>query len=485
MPDAVVPADIDESVPTGELPRDHALRLAREKAEAVAAREPDALVLAADTVVAVGRRILPKVEDEATLRACMKLLSGRRHRVLTGVALAVPGGAIRERLVETMIAMKRLSRRRNRLLRRPWRMARQGRRLRAPGLWRSLCPPHRRQLFQRRRPAAGRDAAAAEVARDIRLPEWLIERGHRRDPRRADRRRRDRRGADPAATASSPAGTVLDARLVARRHAARSSKPTARSICCRAVLRASPKVRRSRIEVTREAIPAAPSRGSDRSRGVTDEAPRAGAAARREGSLPSPTTAARRAGPTCSTRRAAASFAFAGGELRISLTPAMTLIDVDGWLAAAELRDGRRGAAARAIRRLGIGGSIGIDLPTVAGQGAATGGRRGRRRRSCRKPFERTAVNGFGFLQIVRPRRARVAVRARRRTARAFEARALLRRAAPRRTARCGSSPIPRSSPCSSAARLARARSRARSAARVTLRADACAPHVGRLCRTA
>ena len=67
MPDAVVPADVDESVPKGELPRDHALRLAREKAEAVAAQEPDALVLAADTVVAVGRRILPKVEDEATL----------------------------------------------------------------------------------------------------------------------------------------------------------------------------------------------------------------------------------------------------------------------------------------------------------------------------------------------------------------------------------------------------------------------------------
>ena len=109
VPDAVVPADIDESVPKGELPRDHALRLARGKAEAIAAKEPDALVLAADTVVAVGRRILPKVEDEATLRACMRLLSGRRHRVLTGVALAVPGQGVRERLVETMIAMKRLS----------------------------------------------------------------------------------------------------------------------------------------------------------------------------------------------------------------------------------------------------------------------------------------------------------------------------------------------------------------------------------------
>jgi septum formation protein len=93
----------------GELPRDHALRLAREKADAVAAKESEALVLAADTVVAVGRRILPKVEDEETLRACMRLLSGRRHRVLTGVALAVPAGEVRTRLVETMIAMKRLS----------------------------------------------------------------------------------------------------------------------------------------------------------------------------------------------------------------------------------------------------------------------------------------------------------------------------------------------------------------------------------------
>jgi septum formation protein len=108
VPDAVLPADVDERVPKGELPRDHAQRLAREKAEAVAKREPDALVLAADTVVAVGRRILPKAEDEATLRQCMALLSGRRHRVLTGVALAHPGG-LRLKVVETMIAMKRLS----------------------------------------------------------------------------------------------------------------------------------------------------------------------------------------------------------------------------------------------------------------------------------------------------------------------------------------------------------------------------------------
>jgi septum formation protein len=109
VPDAVIPAEVDESVPSGELPREHALRLAREKVEVVAKREQNALVLGADTVVAVGRRILPKVEDEATLRACMKLLSGRRHRVLTGIALAAPGEPLRTRLVETMIAMKRLS----------------------------------------------------------------------------------------------------------------------------------------------------------------------------------------------------------------------------------------------------------------------------------------------------------------------------------------------------------------------------------------
>ena len=108
-PDTIVPADIDESVTAGELPRDHALRLARQKAEAVAAGHPGDLVLAADTVVAVGRRILPKVEDEATLRQCMALLSGRRHRVLTGVAIAVPGNGVRARIVETRIAIKRLS----------------------------------------------------------------------------------------------------------------------------------------------------------------------------------------------------------------------------------------------------------------------------------------------------------------------------------------------------------------------------------------
>ncbi len=109
VPDAVDPADIDEAVAPGEQPRAHAARLAREKALAVAARHPGAVVLGADTVVAVGRRILPKAEDEATARACLGLLSGRRHRVLTAVALIDGGGRLRERLSESVVTFQRLT----------------------------------------------------------------------------------------------------------------------------------------------------------------------------------------------------------------------------------------------------------------------------------------------------------------------------------------------------------------------------------------
>jgi septum formation protein len=109
VPDAVDPADLDEAVLLGELPRPHAERLAREKALLVAARHPGALVLAADTVVAVGRRILPKAEDEATARACLALLSGRRHRVLTAVALVDEDGRLRERMSESVVTFQRLT----------------------------------------------------------------------------------------------------------------------------------------------------------------------------------------------------------------------------------------------------------------------------------------------------------------------------------------------------------------------------------------
>jgi hypothetical protein len=120
--------------------------------------------------------------------------------------------------------------------------------------------------------------------------------------------------------------------------------------------------------------------------------------------------------------------AFDGGELRISVTPAMTLIDVDGYLAPDELARRGAGAAARAIRRLDIGGSIGIDLPTVTGKS----GRQAAAQAidaALPQPFERTAVNGFGFVQIVRARvRASVVELAQDRGM--FEARALLRRIA-------------------------------------------------------
>jgi septum formation protein len=114
-PDALIPADIDETPKKGELPRVLASRLAAAKAAAAAkvvaahSDSKEAYTLAADTVVAVGRRILPKCEhtDEAT--ACLALLSGRAHRVYTGITLITPKGSARHRLVETRVRFKRLS----------------------------------------------------------------------------------------------------------------------------------------------------------------------------------------------------------------------------------------------------------------------------------------------------------------------------------------------------------------------------------------
>ena len=108
VPDSIDPADIDEAVRKRERPRAHAVRLASEKAAAVAARHPDAVVLAADTVVAAGQRILPKTDDEGSARACLTLLSGRRHRVLTAVT-AIAGGTARHRLSDTVVAFKQLT----------------------------------------------------------------------------------------------------------------------------------------------------------------------------------------------------------------------------------------------------------------------------------------------------------------------------------------------------------------------------------------
>lgn len=108
-PDRLLATDIDESPLPGELPRAHAVRLAAEKARAAAVQAPDAAILSGDTVVGAGRRILPKAEDEATARDCLALLSGRRHRVFSAVALLLPDGTLREALSETIVRFKRLT----------------------------------------------------------------------------------------------------------------------------------------------------------------------------------------------------------------------------------------------------------------------------------------------------------------------------------------------------------------------------------------
>jgi septum formation protein len=110
-PDAVLPAAIDERVMKGEVPRAHALRLAVVKAHRVESEwnGPPAFVLAADTVVAAGRRILPKAEDEAQVRECLSLLAGRRHQVITAVALITPDGKLRTRVALTRVSMMRMT----------------------------------------------------------------------------------------------------------------------------------------------------------------------------------------------------------------------------------------------------------------------------------------------------------------------------------------------------------------------------------------
>ena len=109
VPDAIVAPSIDEAPLKGELPREHALRLARAKAATVAAKEDASLVLAADTVVACGRRILPKAETPEDVARCLKLLSGRRHQVLTALALASGGKTPRTRIIMTRVTFVRLS----------------------------------------------------------------------------------------------------------------------------------------------------------------------------------------------------------------------------------------------------------------------------------------------------------------------------------------------------------------------------------------
>ncbi|CAH1670421.1 MAG: Maf-like protein [Chelatococcus sp.] len=114
-PDALMPADVDETPLRGEKPRDVARRLARDKAEAtrqMAERQQElasAFILAADTVVAVGRRILPKAETVEEAAQCLRMVSGRGHRVYSAVHLITPQGKSRQRIVETRVRFKNLS----------------------------------------------------------------------------------------------------------------------------------------------------------------------------------------------------------------------------------------------------------------------------------------------------------------------------------------------------------------------------------------
>ncbi|QQR69002.1 MAG: septum formation protein Maf [Alphaproteobacteria bacterium] len=110
-PDIVDPADIDESELPDEVPLQAVRRLALAKAQAVAQRHPDDLVLAADTMAACGRRILPKADTPQMVRECLRLLSGRRHRLMTAVVLARPGKAPACRVATNIVALKRLDER--------------------------------------------------------------------------------------------------------------------------------------------------------------------------------------------------------------------------------------------------------------------------------------------------------------------------------------------------------------------------------------
>ena len=107
VPDAVTPADIDETERPGETPRLYTVRMGREKADAV--HKLGQLTLAGDTVVSVGRRILPKAENDDEVRDCLRLMSGRAHHVMTSVCLLGPDGQRSERLSDTRVILKRLS----------------------------------------------------------------------------------------------------------------------------------------------------------------------------------------------------------------------------------------------------------------------------------------------------------------------------------------------------------------------------------------
>ena len=267
------------------------------------------------------------------------------------------------------------------------------------------------------------------------MPEWLIERGIG-ETRAVRVRDGEIVEARIELEGAVPAGAVLPARLVnvgSNGVNAVAADEQGREYLLPQAPRGVTQGAALNIEVTREAIPGGETWKRPLAR-ATDEAVRSPPPPDAEVvPLPAPADRLGAAGWGDLLDEARSGIVrFAGGELRVSLTPAMTLIDVDGHLPVEELALAGAEAAARAILRHGIGGSIGIDLPTVSGKalrqaiGAAIDA-------ILPQPFERTAVNGFGFLQIVRPR-ARACLFELAADRAAFEARALLRLAAMERT---------------------------------------------------
>ncbi|HET8749370.1 MAG TPA: ribonuclease [Sphingomicrobium sp.] len=263
------------------------------------------------------------------------------------------------------------------------------------------------------------------------MPEWLIERGIGEtrfalvDGGEIVEARIDLDG-------SAPAGSLIAARLVDIGSKGRNAVATDRQGAEYLLPRGAAGVTEGSqltIEVTRSAIPGSEPWKRPLAR-ATDSAPRdAPGPEGRALAFPSPVDELAKAGWDDLIEEARTGIVrFGGGELRISPTPAMTLIDVDGHLDPEELAVRGAAQAAKAVRRLDIGGSIGIDLPTVTGK-AARQAAAAEIDVHLPQPFERTAVNGFGFLQIIRPRlRASLVELAQDRAS--FEARALLRRAA-------------------------------------------------------
>jgi ribonuclease G len=267
------------------------------------------------------------------------------------------------------------------------------------------------------------------------LPDWLIERG-------IGETRAVRLDAGEIVEARIqledvvPAGTVIDARLTDIGTSGRNAVAAAgdaREYLLPVAPSGVTQGARISIEVTREAVPGTEPWKRPLVR-ITDQAPRPAVEFGGEVlPFPSPEDRLEQAGWSDLLEEARSGIVrFPGGELRVSLTPAMTLIDVDGHLPPAKLAMAGAQAAARAILRHGIAGSIGIDLPTISGKAErqAVGSEVDA---ILPQPFERTAVNGFGFLQIVRPR-ARASLFELAADRAAFEARAFLRRVARERS---------------------------------------------------